>query len=674
MIKLIYIWVNSYREIINRQGYQLSPEILIQPKEISEKDAGELVVSLRLTDNRKNTVQNFYGDNIVSLTAFVGKNGSGKTTLSKMLLEYLHDGVQLNNSWDAVKAYNGVQDQWWDSRYFYVLYDDLQSEITVCSRVMKIKVENEIDGIKNVKVYQENGIESKVKSAVRYGIYLTNVFNPREMLKPFNKRSLEESVQKFQLFYSPAFLLKSAIEEQTKNLYGCHMNETSTHCMQEYAQSQANADFLPYLNKQAELFIESFYQMPESFKQELHIYQEFGLDVVPPGGIDEIQPYMDKDFRDYNEQFWKLDPQQQYMVRLKKSFWFPQTGESDILMNLYINMLLEVYGVFMNLPSDQKKDIEHIFPQEIAGISEETLENIRKCLQKETYKEKGWAKEILEFIDFIKDEEPVACKREWIGNPGIHKITEKKLLDWYYSEIKKRNSFVKRNLLFSWQASSSGEMAAANLFSYLHHAISKARTQDSDSGKSGGKQNVMVIFDELDCYLHPKWQQRIVKMILEKLRDYDDFNFQVVITSHSPIILSDICRENILKLENFNAQLSEERTFGADISMLYQDSFFMDEGDIGDFAKENIQYVVEQLNSERLDDEEKLLYIIENIGQDLVRQKLESRYLAVREKQPTDDPLNVVYMLNQMNTSDREKVKCFIEKLQKKHTEETADD
>ncbi len=108
--------------------------------------------------------------------------------------------------------------------------------------------------------------------------------------------------------------------------------------------------------------------------------------------------------------------------------------------------------------------------------------------------------------------------------------------------------------------------------------------------------------------------------------------------------------------------------------MLYQDSFFMDEGDIGDFAKENIQYVVEQLNSERLDDEEKLLYIIENIGQDLVRQKLESRYLAVREKQPTDDPLNVVYMLNQMNNSDREKVKCFIEKLQKKHTEETADD
>lgn len=673
MKKLIYIWVNNYRKLITWQGYQLSPEVLVYPKVISEKDGNASTVSLRMTDNTKNTIQNFYGENIVSLTAFVGKNGSGKTTLSRMLLEYLPDGVLSTGSLEALKALNHIRsDLSWDERCFYILYDDEQHAVTVCLNDVEVEIEDTTD---HLKVNIEHESYGEMVAAVRSGIYLTNVFNPGEMLESYHKLNLENDKTTFQQSYSPAFLLKYEAEERTKNLYGYRIDDKYISFIQEYAKSQTNFGFLSYLNKQAELFIDSYNQIPDSFKQEMRIYREFDLYVISFGRAEEIASYMNEDFSDYNERFGRLGPRQQHLVRLKRCFLFQEYYNPDILTKLYINMLLEVYGVFLDPSSQEAKNVEIIFAKEIAKADEKTLESIRESLRKGPYKETGWAKQILDFIGFLTDGESFEEKRKWMGKTGNHKFTETKLINWFYREIKKENSFVKRNLAFRWRPTSSGEMAAANLFSYLDHAVSNLdRHGGSGENPDGIKRNVLVIFDELDCYLHPKWQQRIVGMLLEKLRGYDKFNFQVVITSHSPIILSDICKENILKIENFRAQMSEKRTFGADISMLYYDSFFMDEGDIGNFAKKNIQYVAEQLNRGCLDEEDKLLYIIENIGQDLIRQKLKNRYLAVRKKQRADAQTNAVNLLNQMDPKDREKVIRYMKQLQAQHAEETADD
>ena len=70
----------------------------------------------------------------------------------------------------------------------------------------------------------------------------------------------------------------------------------------------------------------------------------------------------------------------------------------------------------------------------------------------------------------------------------------------------------------------------------------------------------IVLIDEIDLHLHPKWQS----VIVEKLQNIFP-NVQWVMTTHSPFVLQDVSKDSVLILEN--GQLSRpEATLGQDIS------------------------------------------------------------------------------------------------------------
>ncbi|MFB0964382.1 MAG: AAA family ATPase [Patescibacteria group bacterium] len=63
-------------------------------------------------------------------------------------------------------------------------------------------------------------------------------------------------------------------------------------------------------------------------------------------------------------------------------------------------------------------------------------------------------------------------------------------------------------------------------------------------GDSSPKTFVFV-FDEPDAYLHPEWVRRFAYVLSEAMKLFGDFRrekliFQCIITTHSPILLSDI--------------------------------------------------------------------------------------------------------------------------------------
>jgi hypothetical protein len=69
--------------------------------------------------------------------------------------------------------------------------------------------------------------------------------------------------------------------------------------------------------------------------------------------------------------------------------------------------------------------------------------------------------------------------------------------------------------------------------------------------------------------------------------------------THSPFILSDIPSEFTLKLKDgktFPSQ-NKHKTFAANITDLLTDSFFLENGLMGDFAKEKIEETINWLNS-----------------------------------------------------------------------------
>lgn len=154
------------------------------------------------------------------------------------------------------------------------------------------------------------------------------------------------------------------------------------------------------------------------------------------------------------------------------------------------------------------------------------------------------------------------------------------------------------SLTFSWDMS-SGEQAMLSLFARLasisNHELSKYST-------------LLICIDEADLFFHPEWQQEFVYKLQARLsKIYADKKLQIIITSHSPIFLSDIPRDHIVLLKK-SEKLSGQseivlgksgdihETFAANIFSLYNDTFFLHKhnniGIIGDYANNVIKYVL----------------------------------------------------------------------------------
>lgn len=144
---------------------------------------------------------------------------------------------------------------------------------------------------------------------------------------------------------------------------------------------------------------------------------------------------------------------------------------------------------------------------------------------------------------------------------------------------------------------SSGEEAMLNLFSSLYDAI-ELKPQKYSNIKSPS----LLLLDEAEIGFHPEWQRNYIKTLLnfvKALSCVSGHDYQIVITSHSPMLLSDIpvncC--NFLKKEKIgdyefkttNERKSQHQTFATNVFELYRNSFFLENGLIGTFAVEKLQ-------------------------------------------------------------------------------------
>jgi len=124
----------------------------------------------------------------------------------------------------------------------------------------------------------------------------------------------------------------------------------------------------------------------------------------------------------------------------------------------------------------------------------------------------------------------------------------------------------------------------------------------------------VLIWDEIELYLHPLWQKRILEIIIDFIKKTQPNNLlHIIITSHSPFLLSDMPKQNIIFLDTYKKEGEEvqnrkqkvgnckvvkgleekKQTFGANIHTLLSDSFFMEDGLMGEFAKGKLNEIKE---------------------------------------------------------------------------------
>ena len=112
---------------------------------------------------------------------------------------------------------------------------------------------------------------------------------------------------------------------------------------------------------------------------------------------------------------------------------------------------------------------------------------------------------------------------------------------------------------------------------------------------------VNLIFDEIDLYFHPQYQKGLVKRILEmigKIRPNHINHINIIFATHSPFILSDIHKNNILYLDNgIDTSLDvDTNPLGANINDILCQSFFLNDGFMGDYIKEKLLDLISYLH------------------------------------------------------------------------------
>lgn len=155
------------------------------------------------------------------------------------------------------------------------------------------------------------------------------------------------------------------------------------------------------------------------------------------------------------------------------------------------------------------------------------------------------------------------------------------------------------------------------------------------SGEISRKKNVILLIDEGDIYLHPEKQLAYMDNLLKLLQLlYADKKVQLIFTSNSPFIISDIQTSNILYLEKEGDRIKAAKsmisnTFAANVNILLLDSFFVKNGLIGEYAHNKINNILHLLQNDDISEEDclRIEEVIQIIGEPVIRRKLETMLL-----------------------------------------------
>ena len=147
-----------------------------------------------------------------------------------------------------------------------------------------------------------------------------------------------------------------------------------------------------------------------------------------------------------------------------------------------------------------------------------------------------------------------------------------------------------------------------------------------------------LVLDEVEICFHPEYQRKFIKKLIElliKLRLNYRCSLNIILATHSPFILSDIPRENILYLSNgacANAEI-DINPYAANVNDILHQSFFLKESFMGEFALERMRKLMEDIENygkRRIDRRaEVLMQEIELIGDKFLKQQF-TTYLTFR--------------------------------------------
>lgn len=195
----------------------------------------------------------------------------------------------------------------------------------------------------------------------------------------------------------------------------------------------------------------------------------------------------------------------------------------------------------------------------------------------------------------------------------------------FNSEFHTLNSFAARffDLLPTFKVGeyckfSSGENQIYNMLSRIIYAKENA-------SKFEKKLPQILLLDEMETGLHPEWQKEFISVLTKFINKTFGISVQIIMTTHSPIILSDLLRTNVQYLQRTkdgrteNVSAKQKDTFASNIFDLYKNAFFLENGFIGKYAMSMLTELDKKLREMPNDINRKDASLIHNIGDNRIK-------------------------------------------------------
>ncbi|MGH1867293.1 AAA family ATPase [Enterococcus durans] len=548
-----------------------------------------------VTKDNDEFIQNFFSYNIDFIYSIVGKNASGKTSLLKSIIKILEGEFEEDYIVIFEENINGVTNYLYLSKERKVKIDgeeieEIDSSI-LFKKVSTVLLTNMVDDNEMYNMY--GNIINLSKTTLIDQSESLQMFFSNEMTRNINFVANYKNDIKIENYINLPKELNYSLEKDLR--FSIRQKEGLVNYLAEKAKSKYNNPFMDQIIANTAKNVDTEYENMKKENNHINYIEVEALFNNNKYDFDKLIKYIEKVLPD----IISLKRKEGIIKRFNKPNKFKDKKEE------------EAFSSFLEDSNDYPEEnifFDKYYKNKEYKINLSILDSFFKIL-------KDWQFLLDEYYEIVENsifyEEYDRDVEGVIDIESIYNLTKNK---------EKTTTNWEDDIIYTWRNLSSGENAFLSIFSRLYEV------------KADFKENIILIIDEGDMSFHPEWQQQWVNILTRILEEVFKLNkFQIIVSTHSPFILSDLPNSNILLLgKEYNMDTHDLKlSFGSNIQDLLTHKFFISSGLTGEFAKNKINNVVDSL-LENDNDPDKLLEnkkIINMIGEPLVRKKVHDLYM-----------------------------------------------
>lgn len=616
-----------------------------------------------IVPNHKNSMKgDYYGKNI-SISAIVGVNGSGKSSLFEMLYRIINNVSAL---FERYENRNAARKLYFIKGLFCELFyiiDEKLCQISCLGSTIKITLPN---GEKELSTAKESTNDNLLNDFIKdawEGLFFTIVTN--YSMQSFisndyiNERviDLETQTEKEEaswinsLFHKNDGYMTPIVLNPYRDNGKIDMNKE--HRLTIYRLSSC----LIHARNNKKNFINGY---------DLHdIKYEYNANFVTEK-IQEETGFSEKDI-------WKYDPNKNgtslYVDEILKSYGIDLQAfakRDEIYKRAAVYLAFKTLIIATRYPSYNKYQKyarpSYLF-SEVDATTSKTLRNLVEAINADNSHITLKVRQMKHFLEALRNKTSKnevllvgsICVDSYIKRVGgkseskdINDIQEFLPPSFFTCEIELKRIKDEKIEIIPLARLSSGERQYLYTFStFIYHTLNLLSIHSDNRVRFC---RVNLVMDEVEICFHPEYQRRFISEMIgyiERLDLNKNMAFNILIATHSPFILSDILKGNILYLDDGkNANITDEfkNPFCANICDLLYQSFFLKEGFIGEYSRQKLRSIflllnkpknlsTKEIKEKRI--EEQINFYIKEVGDPFIIMQLKK--LALRQNMKIDE-------------------------------------